>query len=76
MTEDGPVRLNSVEDTIVRTVNTFYKCEATVDPITRDKKMQEYADILVSRLVEFNSKYRHRTEVLEYAIFKTQESLV
>jgi hypothetical protein len=54
MTEDGPVSLTSVEDTIVRTVNTFYKCEAGVDPIIRDAKMQEYANNLVNRLVEFN----------------------
>jgi len=71
MYEDGPVKLNSVEDTIVRTVNTFYKCDASVDPTSRDNKMQEYANSIVNRLVEFNCKYRHRPEVFEYAIFKT-----
>jgi hypothetical protein len=75
-TEDGPVNLTSVEDTIVRTVNTFNKCDAAVNPATRDAKMQEYANSLVNRLVEFNHKFRNRPEVFEYAVFKTQESLV
>lgn len=69
----------TVDEALTRILNTISKVNRDDKQFSQqdlDSTYQNYTSQMVNRLIELNSNYSHRPEVIRYAIFKTLQSFI